>query len=587
MNPEALITLATLITVLLLLLFSRLATDVIMTGAMTVLMLSGVLTAQQALMGFANPGLVTIAILYVVAAGLKETGAVHWLARNLLGFPKDQRMAIFRMILPTGLLSAYMNNTAVVAMFMPAIQNWSQRLGIAASKLLIPLSYISILGGTCTLIGTSTNLVVDGLLQEQLGVQLGLFEVAWVGIPLLVIGSVYLVLFAPRILPDNGRLSDTLDAVREYGVEVSVDESGPIAGKSIAEAGLRALSFGYLAEITRQDRLITVVEPNRTLYANDRLYFIGAPECAAELRRIQGLTPAHGNVHKMAINNHQRCLVEVVLGQEFPFIGSTVRESRFRTRYNAVILSVSRGGKRAPGKLGDITFQDGDTLLLEASQEFVEQYRFRRDFLLVSALNDSTPPNYSKAPVAIGLLLMMVAVSAGGLLTILEAGLLASGLMLLTGCLSVTKARLSLDLPVLIVVGTSFALGTALNVSGLAQNVAGGISVISSSPLMALILLYLGTMVFTEIITNNAAAALMFPIAVAVANTLGINPLPLVMAVMFAASASFITPLGYQTNLMVMGPGGYSSLDFMKTGIPLSLISAITTIAVIPLAWSF
>ena len=588
MDWQAILTLATLVGVLSALAATRIAADLVLMSALALLLITGVLGPVDALVGFANPGVITIATLYVVAAGLKETGAIQWLARLLLGHPKTERGARLRMIAPTGVLSGFMNNTAVVAMFIPAIQDWAQRLGISASKLLLPLSYAAILGGTCTLIGTSTNLVVDGMLQSKLDIHLGLFEVAWVGVPVLVIGGAFLVLVGHKLLPDRGGVSEELEQIREYGVEVIVASSGPLVGKTIAQAGLRALNYGYLTEIDRGGRLITAVEPDRTLQGGDRLYFVGAPECASELRRIQGLNPANGSVHKLEMANHQRCLVEVVLGPEFASLGKTIRDSRFRTGFNAVILSVSREGRRVPGKLGDITFRMGDTLLLEASHQFVEQYRFRRDFLLVSALNDSTPPDFHKAPRALGILAVMVLLSATGLLTILEAAFLAAGAMIGTGCLTASRARRSVDLPVLVIIASSFALGNAMTETGAAQWVAGGLLDFGPlTPWLALAMVYVLTAIFTEVITNNAAAVLMFPIALAVSEQLGVNFLPFAVAVMFAASASFITPLGYQTNLMVYGPGRYRFTDYLRLGVPLSLLIGSVAIGLIPLVWGF
>jgi di/tricarboxylate transporter len=585
---EAVFTLFLLVAVLGALIVTRVAADLILMGALIVLVITGILTPASALVGFANPGVITIATLYVVAAGLKETGAVQWIARRMLGHPRTPSGAQARLIVPTGVLSALMNNTAVVAMFIPAVQEWAQRLNMSASKLLLPLSYAAILGGTCTLIGTSTNLVVDGLLQSRLDIHLGLFELAWVGLPLLLVGGLFLVLFANRLLPDRGGLNEELELVREYGVEVEVESPGPLVGRTVAQAGLRSLNYGYLTEIDRQGRLITAVEPDRMLQPGDKLYFVGAPECASELRRIQGLKPANGSVHKLDLANHQRCLVEVVLGPEFAALGQTVRDSRFRTRFNAAILSLSREGKRVPGKLGDIRFKMGDTLLLEASQQFADQYRFRRDFLLVSALNDSTPPDFSKAPLALGILLAMVMVSASGLLTILEAAFLAAGAMIGSGCITASRARRSVDLPVLVVIASSFALGAAMSETGAAQWVAGSLLDFGVlTPWLALALIYLLTAAFTEVITNNAAAVLMFPIALAVSEQLGVSFIPFAVAVMFAASASFITPLGYQTNLMVYGPGRYQFTDYMRIGIPLSLVVGTTAVLLIPHVWAF
>ena len=588
MEWQGIVTLITLFAVLSSLALTRVSADLVLMAALAFLLISGILGPAEALAGFGNPGVITIATLYVVAAGLKETGAVQWIARRLLGHPKTEKGAQLRMIAPTGILSAFMNNTAVVAMFIPAIQDWAQRLGVPASKLLLPLSYAAILGGTCTLIGTSTNLVVDGLLQSTLGINLGLFELAWVGVPWLLVGGTFLVLFASRILPDRGGVTEELDLVRQYGVEVEVMAPGPLVGKTIAEAGLRALNYGYLTEIDRGGRLITAVDPDRTLQAGDRLYFVGAPECASELRRIQGLKPANGSVHKLDVANHQRCLVEVVLGPEFPALNKTIRDSQFRTRFNAVILSLSREGKRVPGKLGDITFRMGDTLLLEASHQFAEQYRFRRDFLLVSALNDSTPPDFHRAPRAMGILVLMVLVSASGLLQIMEAAFLAAGAMIASGCITASRARRSVDLPVLVVIAASFALGNAMTETGAAQWVAGGLLGFGAlTPWLALAIVYLLTAIFTEVITNNAAAVLMFPIALAVSEQLDVNFIPFAIAVMFAASASFITPLGYQTNLMVYGPGRYQFFDYVRIGLPLSGLVALTAIVLIPLVWSF
>lgn len=584
---QALATMALLGIVLFLLAVTGISADLTLMAALAALVISGILTPAAALAGFSNPGVITVATLYVVAAGLKETGAVLWIARRLLGHPKSVRAAQFRMLLPTGLLSAFTNNTAVVAMFIPAVQEWAQRLRIPASKLLLPLSYAAILGGTCTLIGTSTNLVVDGLLRSEQQMHLGIFAISCVGAPVLIIGGLYLVLFAGRLLPDRGGISEDLDKVREYGVEVEVQVGGPLVGRTIAEAGLRNLAYGYLAEVERNGRLMTSVGPDWALEAGDRLYFIGAPECASEIRRIQGLQPASGNVSKLNIANHQRCLVEVVIGPDFPALNQSIRESRFRSRFNAVILSVSREGKRIPGKLGDIFFRVGDTLLLEASHQFVEHYRFRRDFLLVSAINDSTPPDFSKAPIAITILAAMVLVSATGLLDIMPAAFIAAGLMIVSGCLTASRARRSVDWSVLVAIAASFALGNAMSETGAAAFVARVLMPSAMTPWMALVIVYLLTMLFTEVITNNAAAVLMFPIAVALAHHLGVSILPFAVAVMFAASASFITPLGYQTNLMVFGPGRYRFGDYIRVGVPLSLLVGCVSVALIPLFWPF
>jgi len=565
---------------------TRIAADVIVMAAMAGLIISGVLTVEEGLAGFANPGVMTIAILYIVAGGLQETGAVQWLSKYLLGAPKNLKTALVRLLAPSALLSAFMNNTAVVAMFIPSVQDWSKRINIPSSKLLIPLSYAAILGGTCTLIGTSTNLVIDGLLQKELGVSLNIFSLIWVGLPITLIGGTLLFVFAKQLLPNRESAIEQADNARQYGVEMRIEKGSKLIGQSIEQAGLRALQYGYLFEIQRGHSLLSAVGSETQLYEDDILVFVGSPECAREIQNIQGLKPVDGGADVLEIEHNQRCLVEAVIGPEFVGLGMTIKEAKFRTRFQAAVLSVSRKGNKINSKIGNIQLQVGDTLLLETSQDFVGQYRSRRDFLLVSAINDSAPPNFEKAPIAVGLLTLLVLCSATGLLSILEAAMLCAAAMLATRCISISKARRNVDLTVITVIAASFSLGAAMSKTGAAEMIASNIvSLAPYSPLLSLALIYIITVLFTEMITNNAAAVLMFPIAVATANQLGCEPLPFVITIMIAASASFITPIGYQTNLMVMGPGGYKVQDFLRAGIPISLAVGITTLLIIPQVW--
>lgn len=582
------LTCAVLISVLAALILTRLAPDLIFMAALSVLLFSGVLLPEEALKGFANPGVITIAVLYMVSAGLRESGAVQFMAKFLLGQPSSPRRAQARLFFPTALLSALLSNTAVVAMLIPAVQDWSRQIGMSASRLLLPMSYAAIVGGTMTLIGTSTNLVVDGMLSSQLDIHLGLFELAWVGFPLAIVAGLFMVFFANRLLPDRVVLSDHLERAREYAVEVVVSEGGVVAGKTIAEAGLRGLQYIYLAEIWRHNQLLASVGPQTTLVAGDRLCFVGAAEGAAELRRLNGLQPARHDVDKLALGAPDRHLIEAVIGPNFPCLGQSIRQAAFRSRYNAVVLAVSRANERLPGKLGDIELRLGDTLLLEGGEAFVAQYRFRRDFLLVSQLNDSAGMDFSKAPAALIILLLMAIVSGSGFMGTLEAVLLAMAAMLITRCITLAKARGSIDLSVIVVIAASFSLGLAMTKTGVARDIAGILlSIDGVTPWGALALTYLMTVVFTELVTNNAAAVLMFPIALSIAESLNVSPLPFAVAIMFAASASFIMPVGYQTNLMVMGPGGYKNSDYLRLGLPLSILVATVTIGLVPFVWRF
>jgi len=590
LSPEAIFTVGIVLLVLIALASNKAPADATLMAAVAVLIITGVLLPSEALIGFSNTGVMTIAVLYVVAAGLKETGAIQYIAKWLLGQPQSARQAQARLMFPVSMLSAVMNNTTVVAMLIPSVQDWAQRIRIPASKLLLPLSYITIMGGTLTLIGTSTNLVVDGLLQQQKQVALGMFDLAWMGLPLLLVGGAYLLVFAPKLLPSRQGIVEQLESAREYAVEVHLLPNSPLIGKTVASAGLRSLVYTYLADIERRGQLLSEVSSTTQLEPDDTLHFIGAPEGAKELRNIQGLQPAHADVQKLNMAAHQRHLVEAVISQDFPGLDQTIRESAFRTRYKAVILSVSREAARLPGKLGDIRFQVGDTLLLEAGQTFVDQYRFRRDFLLVSRLNDSTPRNFQKAPLALAWLALLVVLSTSNTLSILEASFVAAAGLLVTRCITVSIGRGAIDFSVLIVIAASFALGAALTKTGatgaIAHALVGG-SGTAITPWLALAIVYLVTVFFTELITNNAAAVLMFPIAMDVADQLGVSFMPFAIAIMFAASASFMTPLGYQTNLMVYGPGGYKWADYIKLGAPLSAICAAVSITLIPRIWPF
>lgn len=587
MGIEAYITFAVIIGVLVTLVWGRIPADIILMGAVLILLLTGVLQPTEALVGFANPGVITVAVLYIVAAGLKETGAVQWIANLLLGHPKTQRGAYARLTFPVGALSAFLNNTTVVAMMLPAIQEWSGRLRIPVSKMLIPLSYMAILGGTATLIGTSTNLVVDGLLQSERGVALGMFEISAIGVPLTIAGATFLVLFAGKLLPNRHGALEQLQAARKYAVEFFVSNDSPVRNKTIAAAGLRNLNYCYLAEIQRDSSLVSGVGPETVLQTGDRLTFIGDPRCATELRKIRGLQPSAGDVGKLDVDHYQRRLVEVVIGPDFAGLGLAVRESRFRSRYKAVVLSISRGGERLPGKIGDIQLRVGDALLLEASLDFVDQYRFRRDFMLVSPINDESPANFRKAPWALGILVVMILLNALGLMEVLVAALVAAGLMLATGCVAIGKIRRYIDIQVIIVIAASFSLGVALTKTGGANWLAGTLLSVGGGPWVALAAVFGLTILCTELLTNNAAAVLVFPIAMEVADQIGANFMPFAIAVMIAASASFIIPIGYQTNLMVMGPGGYRLQDFVRIGIPMTLLTAIVSLSLIPLIWPF
>jgi di/tricarboxylate transporter len=490
---------------------------------------------------------------------------------------------------PTAVASAFMNNTPLVAMMLPIVREWSRKHRIAVSKLLIPLSYATILGGLCTLVGTSTNLVVNGLLVSQTGhAGLGLFDPAWVGVPCALAGIAYLLAVSPWALPDRSPPISVRDDAREYTVAMEVPPGSKLVGQTIEQAQLRQLPGLFLVEIERQGQILPAVAPQERLFDNDRLVFAGVLESVVDLQKIRGLRPATDQVDKLNSPRTHRCLIEAVVSPSCPLVGQSVRDGRFRTVYNAAILAVARNSERLTGKIGDIVLQPGDTLLLEAHPWFAVQQRDSRDFFLVSAVEASTPPRFDRAPIALAILAAMALAAGIGVLHVMTAALLAAGLMLITGCCSGPDARRSVDWSVLVVIAASLGLGRAIQLSGLAESIAPTvIGMAGSSPWLTLVLIYGVTMVFTELLSNAAAATLVFPIALAAAKSLQVSAMPFVMAIMIAASCGFATPIGYQTNLMVYGPGGYRFSDFLKVGGLLNLVVWCVAVAVIPLVWPF
>ena len=559
---------------------------------MTVQALTGsehLLTANEAVAGFGNSGLVTVGLLFGVVAGLVHTGAITLITEPLLGRPKSLLGAQVRLLVPVATLSAFLNNTPIVAMFLPVVDDLSKRSRLPPSRLFLPLSYAAIFGGTCTLIGTSTNLVVDGLLQSKMHLPgLALFDLAWIGVPSAIIGLSYIFLFSSKLLPAHQPALSIDDDPRRYTAEVIVEPSGPLVGKTVEQAGLRHLPGLFLVEIERDGQVLPAVGPTEALQSEDRLVFVGIVESVVDLHRMRGIQPATNQIFRLSEPRSERVMVEAVVSDECPIVGKSIREGRFRAEYNAAVIAVARGGRHLKGKIGEIVLQTGDTLLLETHPNFLQRQRNARDFFLVSRVEDSTPRRHEKAGIALMILAGMVALAASGVLSMLNAALLAGGCMVATGCATGAEIRRSIDWSVLLVIGAALGVGQALSNSGAASTLASGlIELAGGHPWLILLAVYAITALFTEMITNNAAAVLVFPIAMSAATTLGVSFTPFIVSIMMAASASFATPLGYQTNMMVYGPGGYRALDYLRFGLPLNFLMMVTTVSLAPLIWPF
>ena len=585
---EALFTIVVISLTMATLVLKRFAADLVLMGALVLLLVAGVLTPDQMLEGLANPGLATVGVLFVVTAGLVGTGVTRQIGEWCLGRPQSMAAALLRLMVPVAALSAFLNNTPVVAMMVPAVEDWARRQNVSVSKLMIPLSYAAILGGTCTLIGTSTNLVINGLVTSSGLASLSFFEIARVGLPCALLGTACTIVLSRWLLPARGTLvSANLDP-REYAVEMLVEPTSPIVGRSIEDAGLRHLPGAYLAEIERDGEVMPAVAPSARLRENDRLVFVGMVESVVDLVKTKGLIPAPEQLFKLDAPRQKRCLLEAVVSDRCPIVGRTIREGRFRSHYDAVVLAVARHGERVLGKIGDITLRAGDTLLLEGRPSFVQQHYGSRDFLLVSEVARSAPPSHERAWMAIGILGAMAAAVALAGIPMLKAGLLAAGLMVLTRCATSEQARRSIDWSLLTVIAAAMGLGKAMQVTGAAETLAClWMDLVGDDPWAALVAIYVLTSVFTAFLTNIAAAVLMFPIVLSTAASIQVSPYPFVIALMMAASTSLATPIGYQTNLMVYGPGGYRFVDYLRIGLPLNVILGSATILLIPTMWPF
>jgi di/tricarboxylate transporter len=562
------------------------STDVVLVGAITVLMVAGVLTPKEALAGLANEGIVTIAVLYVVVAGLEATGGNTIITEKFLSRPKSVTGALTKMMFPVTFVSAFMNNTPVVAMFLPAVNDWAKQNRIAVSKLMIPLSYAAVLSGTVTMISTATNLLVNGMLLNAKGHSMGMFDLTWVGIPITIAGVLFVVGFNRWLLPDRRPAMEQFSDTREYSVEMTVDPVGPLVGKTIEQAGLRQLPNTFLAEIEREGEIMPAVAPEVKLRANDRLVFVGVVGAVVDLQKIRGLKPATDQVFKLDSPRERRCLIEAVVSPRCPIIGMSIREGEFRSLYNAAVIAVARSGERINKKVGDIVLQAGDTLLVEAHPSFADNQRNSHHFYLVSRVEGSGLVNHERAYIALAILLAMILAASFTGLGMLKSAMLASGAMLITRCCTSGQARRSVEWKVILAVAAAFALGGAVEKSGLAKAIAETLTqAAGGDPRLSLAAIYGGTLLLTELISHSAAVSLLFPIALGTADNLGLDYMPFVAAVTVAGSLGFATPLGYQTHMMVYSPGGYRFTDFLRIGIPMDIICWAIAMVTIPMVF--
>ncbi len=587
MSADGWLTLVVLLGVVVTMARGLLPPTVAVLGGTVALLLTGVITAPEAFAGFSNPAPLTIAALYIVAAAVTRTGLLRQPLGGALAPASSDRGALARLLPGVAAASSFLNNTPIVAMLVPEVGGWAQRRGRSPSRFLMPISFAAILGGTVTLIGTSTNLLVSGLLDARTGEPLGFFEISPVGLPLALVGVVAVIVLAPRVLHDTRTPREGLsEDFRQFLVEMAVLRGAALDGASVEDGGLRHLAGVFLVEIVRGDQVIAPVTPSTLLAGGDRLRFVGKASEVVDLLEMPGLESAHAD-QLSGFDLVRSNFYEAVIGPSSPLSGTTLKDAQFRSRYQGAVIAIHRAGQRIDAKLGEVTLRPADTLVVLADSGFRERHRDRHDFLLVSALGQPVMSETRHRLTVLAVTAGMLVLAAGGFMPILNAALLADVAILALGVLTFSQARDAVDLDVVLLVAGSFGLAAAMESSGLAARLAtglvGGLDALGTVGVLTGVIL--ATLLLTELVSNAAAAVVVFPIAFAAALELGVDPRGFAVAVAVAASASFLTPVGYQTNMMVYGPGGYEYTDYAKLGAPITAIAIVVTVVMVQILW--
>jgi di/tricarboxylate transporter len=576
-----------------LLIWGRLPAWLVFVGTLTAAMTLKMASADALLTGFSNTGVLTVAALFPVAAGMYATGAISLLSQRMIGLPKSIGAAQIRILPPVAVGSAFLNNTPLVAMMIPVVRDLARNTGLAASKLFMGLSFASILGGTMTLIGTSVNLIIAGLVANAMasgrltGMKpLTIFEPIWVGLPATLAGLLFMMLIGTRLLPGDGRQRSAGSAKRVFRAELCVQPQANLDGKALEAVGF-ANPVGYsLLSVTRGGAPVETT-PTLKLSGGDVLAFAVPAGVLPGLWATIGLIPLYASKNSTVRYKHQ--LVEVVVSPKSPAVGRLISELPLPgSPYIALLVGASHDGQAIEVPLGDYRIQAGDAGILEVDDSFFYEDRSETDFILTKVIGGFSVQRVDRAWMAGVITVVMVAAAALGVTSMLNAALLATMAMLLTGCLPIERAWRSLDWKTLVVLGSAVGLQSAVTGSGLSQKIAelcGSIG--GGNPRVSLAVVLVGTLIMTNIITNAAAAAFMFPVALSMAQRLHVSFLPFVMILMVGSSCAFINPAGFQTNLMVQEPGGYTFADFAKVGLPLTVVVGIVVIVVAPLAYRF
>jgi di/tricarboxylate transporter len=592
MSWEAWFTLAVIVVTLFLLATERFSAPITMVGAVTVLLVSGVIDSKAALAGFSNEAPVTIAALYVVTGAARATGALDLVAHAVLGREapahaqrRARRKELVRMLVPSSLMSAFVYNTPTVALLAPEAAGWARRTQRSPSWYLMALNAAVIFGGLLTAIGTTTNVVVSGLMTEAHMKPMRMFEITPIGLPVAIVGVGLLILLSSRLVPTRRSPGEQVsDDIRDFVVEMVVPPGSALAGRTVAEAGLRNLQGVFLVQIDDGDQVIAPVSPEDVLVPGARLTFAGAVNHVLDLQRMPGLVSAE-QPHIGLDRAGRHRFYEVVISPTARLVGSTLAEIGFRARFDGAVLAIHRAGSRVPGKLGGVRLRAGDVLLIVAEPGWGDRARSRGEFSTVSSLQGASLPRRDKAWVVGVTMLAFVVVAATGVLDVISAALVAAIAVVATGVLTPAQARDSVDVNVIVVLAASFGLGNAMADTGLAAEIAHQLVRLCSpaGDVGVLIGVLVSAVIITQLVTNNAVAVIMFPIALAAAHSIHADPRTFAFAVAIGASTCFMTPIAYQTNLIVQGMAGYRFADFLPLGTVLVVVTTVLTAILTPM----
>ncbi|MFM1850864.1 MAG: hypothetical protein RIS54_548 [Verrucomicrobiota bacterium] len=559
---------------------------------------SQLIPTNKAFSVFANPAPLTVGAMFVLSAALVKCGVVDRLSAMI---EKSSRLpypvVILLMVVLVATISAFINNTPVVVVFLPVILNLARKMQRAPSKLLIPLSYAAVLGGTCTLVGTSTNLVVNGIITDKGQAGFSMFELGWLGLPATILGAIYLAIFGNRLLPVREMLTAILsdEERREYITEAFVQPGSPVLDKTLVEAGLTRQRGVRVIEIVR-DGIALYLDPKSVrLKAGDRLILACRPSGIAATRRLQGVNlVSELNLGIEQIAAHEGSLVEAVVTPHSALLGHTVSEVNFRQRYRMVVIALHRKGKNVREQIESLPIEAGDVLLMMGTDQAIDALRNNDDFVFFDRARVPTKPQTGKVMLVTGVIAAVIAAASFEWVPIEIGALAGCVIVCMTRCLKTSEAYASIEWNILFLIYGMLAMGMAMEHTGaaawLAEHIVSGVQFLvpeAHKGFVMLACLYLVTTIVTEILSNNAVAALMAPIAIGVAAQLGMEPRPFIVAVAFAASAAFATPIGYQTNTYVYGVGGYRFSDFIKIGVPLNALCFAIAMVVIPRVWPF